>query len=147
MQEQFSEKMRARLKSVRKEVGMTLEELADGTGFAMTTFSSVENGHDAPSPRLLAAWMRRLRLNEEWLVDGTGRKFQRPRALFMIPPNELRSSKARAGSLRDQAAFLIEQAEQLEYEIRESEDFYRDKGRLAEDPETAPDQHPSKKEA
>ena len=130
MQELFSEKMRERLRSARKELGMTLEELADGTGFAMTTFSSVENGHDAPSPRLLAAWTRRLRLNEEWLVAGTGRKFQRPRALFMIPPNELKSSRLRASALRDQASFLIEQAEQLEYEIRECESFYRDKGRL-----------------
>ena len=133
MQEQFSEKMRERLRSARKEAGMTLEELADGTGFAMTTFSSVENGHDVPSPRLLAAWIRRLRINEEWLASGTGRKFQRPRALFIVPPNELKSSKARAVALREHAAWLIEQAEQLEYEIRESEHHHREKGRPTEE--------------
>ncbi|MGA3181489.1 MAG: helix-turn-helix transcriptional regulator [Verrucomicrobiota bacterium] len=145
MQELFSEKMRERLRSARKEVGMTLEELSDGTGFAMTTFSSVENGHDMPSPRLLAAWTRRLRVNEEWLVAGTGRKFQRPRALFMIPPNELKASKARASSLRDQASWLIEQAEQLEFEIRESEDYHREKSRLAEERDREADRDQRKK--
>jgi transcriptional regulator with XRE-family HTH domain len=133
MQELFSEKMRERLRSARKEAGMTLEELADGTGFAMTTYSSVENGHDAPSPRLLETWIRRLNLNPQWAADGTGRMFKPQRALFMIPPNELKSSKARASALRDQAAWLIEQAEQLEHEIRECEAFYRDKGRPAEE--------------
>ena len=129
MQEQFSEKIRERLRAARQETGMTLEELADGTGFAMTTFSSVENGHDVPSPRLLEAWIRRLRLNEEWVYKGTGRKFQPARALIIIPPNELKRSKARASALRDQASFLIEQAEQLEHEIRESEAFHRGKDR------------------
>jgi len=145
MQEQFSDKMRERLRTARKEAGLTLEELADGTGFAMTTFSSVENGHDAPSPRLLGAWIRRLRLNEEWLVAGTGRKFQRPRALFIVPPNELKSSRARAISLREHASWLIEQAEQLEYEIRASEDYHRAKGRLAKEREIEPARHARKK--
>ena len=145
MQEQFSEQIRERLRGARKEAGMTLEELADGTGFAMTTFSSVENGHDVPSPRLLAAWIRRLRVNEEWLVAETGGNFQRPRALFMIPPNELKSLEARASALRDQASFLIEQAEEFEYEIRESEDYHREKGRLAEDRQSEPSIHPRKK--
>jgi transcriptional regulator with XRE-family HTH domain len=138
MQDIFSEKTRRRLRSARQEAGMTLEELADGTGFALTTFSSVENGHDTPSPRLLEAWIRRLRLNEEWLAEGTGRKFQPARALFIIPPNELKSSRARARSLRDQAAFLIEQAEQLEFEVRESEAYHRDKARAQDDGKSDP---------
>ena len=132
MQAKFSEKMRARLRKARNQEGMTLEELADGTGFAMTTFSSVENGHDAPSPRLLEAWIRRLRLNPQWLAEGKGRIFERSRMLVMIPPSHLMSAKARARSLRDQASSLIQEAEQLEYEIRESEDYHRENGRLPE---------------
>jgi transcriptional regulator with XRE-family HTH domain len=128
MQETISDKMRARLKQARQELGVTLEELAEGTGFALTTFSSVENGHDAPSPRLLEAWLRRLRVNETWVRDGTGKRFQPERMLVVIPANELKRAKARAGALREQAAFLMQQAEQLEHEIRESEGYHRERG-------------------
>ncbi len=56
----FSEAMRSELKGRRLALGLTFAQLADGTGYALTTFSGVENGNDAPSRRLLATWNSRL---------------------------------------------------------------------------------------
>jgi transcriptional regulator with XRE-family HTH domain len=62
MQELFSEIMRERLRSARKETGMAVEDLADGTGFRGNSFEvecRLTHGRRAPSshPVLrIAAW-------------------------------------------------------------------------------------------
>jgi transcriptional regulator with XRE-family HTH domain len=127
MQDKLSEKMK-RLKEARKQMGMTLAALADGTGFTRGTFANVESGSDLPSPRLLAAWIHRLHLSEQWVEDGTGRMFRQDRAFFMLPVNEIKPAEARAAALRDHASIMLREAEQLELVIRESKAVHKGAG-------------------
>jgi transcriptional regulator with XRE-family HTH domain len=71
-QELFSDSKRARLKQARETAGMTLAELSLKSGYAVGTLSSIENGHDAPSNRLLEALINILRINRDWLDSGEG---------------------------------------------------------------------------
>lgn len=128
MQEKFSENVRARLRSARKESGITLEKLADGTGFALSTFSSAENGHYTPSARLLDVWIQRLHLNKQWVLEGKGSKEEKPLSFFVLPPNDIERAKERAVALREEAVFLIQQAEKAEEIIRDSEAIHKNAG-------------------
>ena len=67
-----------RLRQAREQSGVTLAQLAERTGYALTTLSGVENGHDQPSKRLLSRWIQALAINESFLKTGEGEIFARP---------------------------------------------------------------------
>ena len=127
MQQELSEKI-TRLKAARKQMGMTLAMLAEGTGFTRGTFANVESGSDTPSPRLLAVWIRRLHLSEEWVANGTGRMFRQDPGFFILPVNEIKPAEARAAALREHASIILEEAEQLELVIRQSKEIHAGHG-------------------
>ena len=53
----------ALLKSTRESQGKTLAELAVAIGWSVSAVSNVENGHDLPSKRMVAALSRELGLD------------------------------------------------------------------------------------
>ena len=61
-----------RFREARHAFGCTLRELAEMTGYATTTLSSIENGHDVPSDRLVAKVVEVLDLDLRWLETGEG---------------------------------------------------------------------------
>jgi len=111
-----------RLKHAREEAGLTLAELASAIGYAQTTLSSVENGHDQPSRRLLTKWIEALQINEAWLKTGQGEPFE---------PTDTRKTRVsghelvapirfRIGRVREHATELLRELDQLEQDLRHS---------------------------
>jgi len=109
-----------RLKHARELAGVTLAELARLTGYALTTLSSVENGHDKPSQRLLEKWTSALGISATWLKTGKGEPFARAAethgaktALELDAALRIRLSKA-----RKHAVALVEELDAIERESR-----------------------------
>lgn len=134
MQEQTSETVYSRLREARETAGMTLAEVGEKTGYAVTTLSSVENGHDSPSSRLLEALIDVLRINREWLLTGKGppsvwrnTHWGDVKTYDLIPEMEIMEQKVAAESLRLKAGELIRKAEILEERIAFSEYCHRNK--------------------
>jgi transcriptional regulator with XRE-family HTH domain len=110
----------SRLKQAREIAGVTLNELAKRTGYALPTLSGVENGHDRASKRLLEKWIDALQLEKAWVESGTGEVFLKMPALSdrtaadstLATPLRSRIRKA-----RQLAASLLQKLEELEEEI------------------------------
>ncbi len=56
----FISRLRVELRSLRKSIGASLEDVADGIGWPAAAFAAVERGHALPTPAMLARWLRRL---------------------------------------------------------------------------------------
>lgn len=107
------------LKQAREQAGVTLAQLAERTGYAVTTLSGVENGHDQPSKRLLSRWIQALAINESWLRTGEGEIFakavpkqDRERQGDLAAPIRFRIEKA-----RQHAADLLQELDQIERDL------------------------------
>ena len=118
-----TENITSRLKRAREVAGVTLDELAKRTGYALTTLSGVENGHDRPSRRLVEKWIEALQLEKGWVESGTGEVFlKRPASPGSIAATSALAAplRARIRKARQQAATLLQELEQLEGEIAAS---------------------------
>jgi transcriptional regulator with XRE-family HTH domain len=108
-----------RLKRAREQAGVTLAELAGRMGYAITTLSGVENGHDQPSKRLLSRWVQALAINESWLKTGEGEIFAKtvPKQVRehrndLAAPIRFRIQKA-----RQHATDLLQELDQIEMDM------------------------------
>lgn len=121
MQHKYSDTEIQRLREARLAAGLTLEQLAELTGYALTTLSSVENGHDQPSARLVSTIVQNLNLNPDWIKTGRGEMIsstRRPaKASFLPSEKTVGRYEQRAKRLRDMAAALNAEAAELESEI------------------------------
>jgi len=124
MQQEFSDSIRRRLKGAREAADLTLRELAASIGFAESTLSGVENGHDVPSQRLLDSWIKELRVNREWVMSGTGEMDLRGGVQWVIPREQIQRSKKQAERYRETAAWALDEAKELEASIFFSENYY-----------------------
>ena len=116
MQENILASISARLRQAREQAGVTLAQLAERTGYALTTLSGVENGHDQPSKRLLSRWIQALAVNESWLKTGEGEIFAkavpkqvREQRSDLAAPIRFRIQKA-----RQHATDLLQELDQIE---------------------------------
>jgi transcriptional regulator with XRE-family HTH domain len=114
-----------RLKQAREQSGLTLAQLAERTGYAVTTLSGVENGHDQPSKRLLPKWIQVLAINDSWLKTGDGEMFikgESKRALEqrkdLSAPIRFRIQKA-----RQHATDILRELDQIEKDLSGSKRF------------------------
>jgi transcriptional regulator with XRE-family HTH domain len=117
---EFTDAMRRRLVEARKRDGKSLEDVARNSAYEVKDFEALEKGAAQPDQRMLAIWLHNLNVNEKWLRDGAGEMFRREPAYYFIPPWEIEKSRKRAKALREQAQFLITQAERLEWEMEQS---------------------------
>jgi SOS-response transcriptional repressor LexA len=71
MQEPFGSSPRGRIKAKRKELGLSLEELAQLTGYQKSTIRNVEEGHMRASEKLLTRLSEHLKLPLDELMSGS----------------------------------------------------------------------------
>ena len=64
-----------RVKTLRKELGLTLEKFANPIGIHRGSLSAIENDKSGMSDRTLLAICREYGVSEEWLRDGIGEMF------------------------------------------------------------------------
>lgn len=64
-----------RVKTLRKELGLTLEKFANPIGIHRGSLSAIENDKSGVSDRTLLAICREYGVSEEWLRDGVGEMF------------------------------------------------------------------------
>ena len=64
-----------RVKTLRKELGLTLEKFANPIGIHRGSLSAIENDKSGMSDRTLLAICREYGASEEWLRDGVGAMF------------------------------------------------------------------------
>lgn len=64
-----------RVKTLRKELGLTLEKFANPIGIHRGSLSAIENDKSGVSGRTLLAICREYGVSEEWLRDGDGEMF------------------------------------------------------------------------
>jgi transcriptional regulator with XRE-family HTH domain len=119
MQENILASISRRLRGARDQAGVTLAQLAERTGYAVTTLSGVENGHDQPSKRLLSRWIQALAINEAWLKTGEGEIFVnavpkqgREQRNDLAAPIRFRIQKA-----RQHATDLLQELDQIERDM------------------------------
>lgn len=61
-----------RVKMIRKEFNLTMEEFGDRIGnISKSTISNIENGNRNLTHLMLKAICREFNINEEWLLNGT----------------------------------------------------------------------------
>ncbi len=119
MQDNILASIPLRLRKVREQAGVTLAQLAERTGYAVTTLSGVENGHDQPSKRLLSRWIQALAISESWLKTGEGEPFAkaaptqgREQRRDLAAPIRFRIQKA-----RQHAADLLQELDRIERDL------------------------------
>jgi transcriptional regulator with XRE-family HTH domain len=114
----ISDSVIQRLRQARAQAGVTLTQIAEITGYAITTLSSVENGHDQPSKRLLDKWTQALSINKSWLASGEGEPFEAKDPCPVVAPKDLAApTRSRIRHAREQAAELLRELELLENEF------------------------------
>lgn len=64
-----------RVKTSRKELGLTLEKFANPIGIHRGSLSAIENDKSGMSDRTLLAICREYGVSERWLRDGEGEMF------------------------------------------------------------------------
>lgn len=64
-----------RVKTLRKELGLTLEKFANPIGIHRGSLSAIENDKSGMSDRTLLAICREYGVSEGWLRDGVGEMF------------------------------------------------------------------------
>ena len=64
-----------RIKSIRRSVGKTQQELADALNLKRNTIATYEMGKSEPSDRTIADICRLYNINEQWLRTGAGEMF------------------------------------------------------------------------
>lgn len=64
-----------RVKTLRKELGLTLEKFANPIGIHRGSLSAIENDKSGVSDRTLLAICREYGVSEKWLRDGDGEMF------------------------------------------------------------------------
>lgn len=67
--------MKERLKELRKELGLTMEEFGSNLGVRKTTISSLENGINKITDQMILSICNAYNVNEEWLRNGSGEMF------------------------------------------------------------------------
>ena len=64
--------MDARLKMLRKQLGLTQQELADRIGIKRNTIATYESGRNEPIDAVISLICREFHINELWLREGIG---------------------------------------------------------------------------
>ena len=67
--------MNERLKIIRKNLNMTLEEFGKKLGVKNNTISSIETGKNALTDQMIKSVCAIYKVNEDWLRSGTGEMF------------------------------------------------------------------------
>lgn len=67
--------MNSRIAAIRKDNNLSQQEFANRLGLSKNFISLLETGNREPSDRTVADICREFKVNEEWLIHGTGEKY------------------------------------------------------------------------
>lgn len=67
--------MNKRIKELRIQLGLTLEEFGNSLGFSRSSMSNIETGYRGVTDRLIIAIVNTYNVSEDWLRYGTGEMF------------------------------------------------------------------------
>ena len=67
--------MNKRIKELRIQLGLTLEEFGNSLGFSRSSMSNIETGYRGVTDRLIIAIVNTYNVSEDWLRHGTGEMF------------------------------------------------------------------------
>ena len=67
--------MNKRIKELRIQLGLTLEEFGNSLGFSRSSMSNIETGYRSVTDRLIIAIVNTYNVSEDWLRYGTGQMF------------------------------------------------------------------------
>lgn len=67
--------MKDRIKTLRKQLGMTQQEFADRLGIRRNNVAKYETGENSPSEAVVSLICKTFNVNEGWLRNGTGEMF------------------------------------------------------------------------
>ena len=67
--------MNERVKLIRKQLGMTQEQLALKSNVSVKYIANIENGRVAVTERVIISLCDKFHINEDWLRKGTGEIF------------------------------------------------------------------------
>lgn len=68
--------MQTRIKTIRKELGLTQTEFGESIGVKGNTVTGYETGLRTPSDAVVLAICKEYNVNEEWLRTGKGERFR-----------------------------------------------------------------------
>lgn len=66
-----------RVRTLRKDLGLTLEKFGDPLGVGKTAISKIENGENNLTDQMIVSICREYNVNEEWLRTGNGEMFKK----------------------------------------------------------------------
>lgn len=66
-----------RVRTLRKDLGLTLEKFGDPLGVGKTAISKIENGENNLTDQMIVSICREYNVNEEWLRTGEGEMFKK----------------------------------------------------------------------
>lgn len=67
--------MNERLKLLRKELHITLDQFGERVGVTKSAISNIENGNRSLTKQMIKSICREFDVDEEWLRNGTGSMF------------------------------------------------------------------------
>jgi len=68
--------MKDRIKKLRKDLGLTQQEMADKLGIKRTSISNYEIGRNTPPDAVISLLRREFGASEEWLKTGEGDMYE-----------------------------------------------------------------------
>lgn len=66
-----------RIKTLRKELGLTLEKFGEKIGITKASLSTIENHKTNPSEQTIMLICKEYNVNREWLLTGVGEMFNK----------------------------------------------------------------------
>lgn len=67
--------MNKRIKELRKQLGLTLDQFGEHVGLKKSTLSNIENEKNSVTEQTFISICREFNVNPEWLRNGTGDMF------------------------------------------------------------------------
>lgn len=103
-----------RVYKIRKEIGLTLDELGERVGVSGAALSNIENGKRMPSRPLASALAQTLGVREEWLLEGEEPVYDEPTSLSDLDESHI--AKLYVEMILNAAGVEVSPSEKVEYE-------------------------------
>lgn len=108
-----------RVRQVRKEYSLTLEEFGKRLGVTKVAISNIENGNRSLTSQMIKAICREFDVNEEWLRTGIGEMFPPLTRSEAISKFAGGLAKESDDSFRKQLVEVLAELNESEWEVLE----------------------------
>lgn len=99
--------MNSRIATIRKENNLNQQEFANRLGLTKNFISLLETGNREPSDRTISDICKAFKVNEEWLVHGTGEKYADPSREQLIAETVANVLNDKPGSFQERVIKLL----------------------------------------